>query len=270
MAGCGSASSKTDPSVTTSTGSSPTTAPPAQTSAAPTVPTREQIVSQLGGLQPTEWGLEVSGVVQRAASSQVALTLDACGGPKGSGVDQELIDLLVSTQTPATLFINSRWIDANPQTVDQLIANPLFCIGNHGTKHVPLSASGQAAYGVPGTASIGDAYDEVMGNQERLTALMGEPPRFFRPGTAYYDEVTAQMVRLLGLLPVNFDINMDAGATYPGAQVAAETSAATTGSICIGHFNQPSGGTYEGLAQAIPALKAKGLTFARLDEMTLA
>ena len=52
-------------------------------------------------------------------------------------------------------------------------------------------------------------------------------------------------------------------------KVQSAMSDASAGSICIGHFNQPSGSTYEGLAQAIPALKASGLVFARLDEMTL-
>lgn len=270
LAGCGSrATQGTGPASSTA----PSSATPSSTSAAsttaPAVPTRDQIVAQFSGRQPTEWGLDVTGVVQRAGSPQVALTLDACGGPTGAGFDQQLIDLLISTQTPATLFINSRWIDANPQLTDQLIANPLFCIGNHGTKHVPLSATGQSAYGIAGTGSVGEAYDEVMGNQQRLTELMGEPPKYFRPGTAYFDDICAQLVRALGLLPVNFDVNSDGGATYSAAQVVSETSAATSGSICIAHFNQPNGSTFEGLAQAIPALKAKGLTFARLDEMTL-
>lgn len=242
---------------------------PAPTSSAPPVPTREEIVAQLGSQTPVEWGLEVPGVVQRSTSPQVALTLDACGGPSGSAVDQQLIDLLRTSQTPATLFLNARWIDANPALTEQLIAEDLFCIANHGTQHVPLSANGRAAYGIPGTASIGAAYDEVMGNQHKLTALMGEPPRFFRPGTAHFDEVCAAMVRALGLLPVNFDINADNGATASTSAVVAAMDGAVTGSICIGHFNQPAGSTFEGLAQAIPRLRSAGLTFARLDEMTL-
>lgn len=212
----------------------------------------------------------MSGVVQRATSAQVGLTLDACGGPSGSGIDQQLIDFLVASKTPATLFLNSRWIEANLALTKQLIADDLFCIANHGTKHVPLSASGKAAYGIAGTASVGEAYDEVMGNQQTLTDLMGEPPRFFRPGTAYYDEVCAQLVRDLGMLPVNFDINADGGATLSAGQVIQATSAAKPGSICIGHFNRPAGATFEGLSQVIPTLKSAGLQFARLDEMTLA
>lgn len=272
LAGCGTDAPTPSSGSTTSSAAAGTssTAPASASTSAAAVPSRDEMIAKYAGQAPSEWGLEVTGVVQRAESSQVALTLDACGGPNGSGIDQELIDFLVSSQTPATLFLNSRWIEANPAATDQLIANDLFCIANHGTKHVPLSATGQSAYGITGNASIGEAYDEVMGNQELLTGLMGEPPKYFRPGTAYFDEICADMVRGLGLLPVNFDINSDGGATMSAAQVVAATSAAKPGSICIGHFNRPSGSTYEGLMQVVPQLKSAGLVFARLDEMTLA
>ena len=44
----------------------------------------------------------------------IALTLDACGSEHGKGVDIRLIDFLTRELIPATLFINARWIDANP------------------------------------------------------------------------------------------------------------------------------------------------------------
>jgi peptidoglycan/xylan/chitin deacetylase (PgdA/CDA1 family) len=39
---------------------------------------------------------------------------------------------------PATLFVNARWIEANPRQFRQLAADPLFEIANHGTEHRPL------------------------------------------------------------------------------------------------------------------------------------
>src|SRR5258708_792652 len=94
-----------------------------------------------------------------AAGRVIALTFDACGGPGGSGYDQALIDFLRRRQVPATLFLNSRWIDANPAAFHLLAAEPLFEIGNHGTRHRPLSVTGRSAYGIPGTRSAGEAYD---------------------------------------------------------------------------------------------------------------
>lgn len=247
----------------------PVTTPPVATPpvATPSIPTREEIVASFSGQTPTQWGLEVDGVVLRHDNPQVVLTFDACGGPNGSGVDEDLLNVLASTSTPATLFINARWAEANPATLQDLIANPLFEIANHGTRHLPLSVTGEKAYGIPGTTSVAEVYDEVAGVQALLTALVGEAPRFFRSGTAHYDDVAVRVVQALGLTTVNFDINADAGATFTASQVASATAQAREGSICIGHFNRPGSGTAEGIRRAIPQLVDKGLTFAQLGDV---
>jgi len=234
------------------------------------LPTRDAIVARFGSRTPTEWGLEVTGIVTRTAGPGLALTLDGCGGPNGSGVDSDLIDFLIAEQFAATLFLNQRWITANRPTFDRLATRPdLFSIGNHGTRHAPLSVTGRAAYGIAGTADAGEVYDEVAGNHRYLTDLLGRAPRFFRAGTAWYDEVAVEIVRALGEIPIGFDVNADAGATYPAATVAAEAARATAGSIIIGHLNAPRGSTFEGLRTALPALRARGLAFATLDDLAV-
>ena len=233
------------------------------------MPSREDVISEFSGRLPAQWGLEVDGVVLRAAAESICLTFDACGGPGGSGIDEELINTLVETATPATLFLNSRWMDANPQFTLDLMASDLFEVANHGSLHVPLSVTGREAYGIAGTASVGEVYDEIAENQALMTSLSGTPPTFFRSGTAHFDEVAAQIVRRLGLIPVNFDINADAGATFSAAQVRTATSAARPGSICIGHFNRPGSGTAAGIRQAIDDLRSRGAIFTKLGEVAL-
>lgn len=218
------------------------------------------------GQVPDQWGLEVGGVVLRSEAPDVCLTFDACGGHHGSGVDEELIAALEDTSTPATLFLNSRWIQANPQTTKDLVANPLFELANHGSAHIPLSVSGRSAYGIAGTGSVGEVYDEVAENQSLMTSLLGAPPRFFRSGTAHLDDVAASIVLAMGLVPVNFDINADAGATFSARQVRVATANARAGSICIGHLNKPGSGTAAGIAAAIEALRSRGTTFSTLGD----
>ncbi|MFF1829317.1 polysaccharide deacetylase family protein [Paenarthrobacter sp. NPDC058040] len=230
-------------------------------------PSRQQILAEFGTLRPKEWGLHVTGVVDSSPGRHVALTFDACGGPGGAGCDQKLLNTLRSLKVPATLFVNSRWISANPSLAADLAAEPLFELANHGTRHLPLSVSGRAAYGIPGTASAGDAYDELTGNQAVLHSLTGKWPRFFRPGTAYYDDVAAAMTRRLGMLPVNFTINGDGGATYAPPTVAAEVGKAKAGDIVISHFNRPASGTAEGYAKVLPRLLDGGVTFAQLGQV---
>lgn len=218
-------------------------------------------------MKPTQWGLDIEGIVQRTMSDAVALTFDACGGKHGSGYDKELIEMLRRSEVPATLFLNSRWIEANRAIAEELVADPLFAIGNHGTRHLPLSVTGQSAYGIPGTESVQEVIEEIVGCQEMLTAMMGEPPRFFRPGTAFYDDVAVKIVLDLGLIPVGFDVNGDGGATFSADQVSRETRRATAGSIVIAHFNQPQSGTARGMADAILRMTTEGTVFARLDDV---
>ncbi|MBG6226781.1 peptidoglycan/xylan/chitin deacetylase (PgdA/CDA1 family) [Arthrobacter sp. CAN_A2] len=193
------------------------------------------------------------------------MTLDFCGGAGGAGADSTIIDLLRRLQIPATLFLNGRWITANPTLAQDLAADALFEIANHGTNHYPLSVSGAAAYGISGTEGAGSVYDEIMINNARLTELTGARPRFFRPGTAYLDDVAAAICVALDLTPTGFSLNADAGATYPAVTVAAETAVAVPGNIIIAHGNHPASGTGPGLARALPYLLAEGRTFTTLS-----
>ncbi len=196
----------------------------------------------------------------------VALTLDACGGRTGSGYDAELIKTLRRERVPATLFVNARWIDANPRRFQQLAADPQFEIANHGTAHRPLSVTGRSVYGIAGTGSVAQVVDEVAVNQRLITRLTGSAPAFFRSGTAYYDDVAVRAVNDLGLQVVNFDVLGDAGASYSAAQVADAMLSSKPGSIILAHMNRPDSGTAEGIHAALPKLSRRSFRFVRLSD----
>jgi peptidoglycan/xylan/chitin deacetylase (PgdA/CDA1 family) len=229
---------------------------------------RKTLIRRYSGEQPTAWGIAVPGVVLRLPTTDrvVALTLDACGGRTGSGYDAELIKTLRREQVPATMFVNARWIEANPRKFRQLAGNPLFEIANHGTRHRPLSVTGRSVYGIAGTGSVAQVVDEVAVNQRLITQLTGAAPAFFRSGTAYYDDVAVRVVNDLGLRVVNFDVLGDAGATYSAAQVADALLSSKPGSIILAHMNRPDSGTAEGIEAALPKLSRRGFRFVRLSE----
>ncbi|MFB7510862.1 polysaccharide deacetylase family protein [Streptomyces broussonetiae] len=272
LAGCAGrqkdASAATGPSQTAPAPQASGATPSATTAANRQIVTRAQVVARYGHSVPHSWGFDAPGVVHSlpGAKKEIALTFDACGGPGGSGYDRALIDFLRTRHIPATLFINSRWIDANPAQFHQLAAEPQFEIANHGTRHRPLSVSGRSAYGIPGTRSAGEVYDEIAGNRAELTRLLGAPPRYFRSGTAYCDDVAAQIVRDLGERFVSFSVNGDGGATFTHEQVHETVAAAPGGSIVLCHMNHPEGGTAKGIASAVPHLLATGHRFVRLSD----
>ena len=261
-AGSASASAMASPSPTA-------TASPRPTASLQTVyPSRSQVVAKFKNVPAGQFGLEVPGIELGLpkGNAAAALTFDACGGPRGSGVDGALLDALRAKQVPATLFVNERWARANAPLMAELASDELFEIANHGTSHAPLATSGQAAYGIGGTESIGQAYDEVMGNQRYLADQFGITAKFFRSGTAHMDEAGAAMCRDLGVVPMNFTVNLDAGATFGAQAVAAQVRQLAAGDVGIGHFNQPASGTAKGVALGLGQALDSGLRFTTLSE----
>ena len=62
--------------------------------------------------------------------------------------------------------------------------------------------------------NIEEAFDEVYKNQVLIHELTGETPKYFRSGTAYYDDVSVEMIDELGLKAVNYNVLGDAGGTF--------------------------------------------------------
>ncbi|MDR6861767.1 polysaccharide deacetylase family protein [Phycicoccus sp. 3266] len=232
-----------------------------------TRPSRATEVRRYAGLSPRAWGMDLPGITTDLAPARaVALTFDACGGLHGDGYDARLVDALRRHQVPATFFLNARWVRANRAVAAELASDPLFEVGSHGVRHVPLSVTGRAAYGIRGTADAGQVWDEVTGGVSAVEALTGRAPRWFRSGTAHYDDVALRVVRDLGVEVAGFDVNGDAGATFSPSQVAAQLATVRPGSVVISHVNHPAGGTAAGYEHGLPRLLERGLVFRRLSE----
>ncbi len=233
--------------------------------------TKEQIISTFTGRTPREWGEVVRGVKTRLNTEEkvLALTFDACGGRRRSGYDAKLIQFLETEKVSATLFISGRWMDANPEICKKLSKNPLFEIENHGLNHKPCSAIGRSVYGIEGTKSAGEIYDEIKMNALKILALTDHKPKYYRPAAAYCDEICVEIANALGYEVVNFSILGDAGATYPKRRVGEALRNAPPSSIILLHMNHPESQTAEGLIEAMPELKKRGFRFVRVSEFVL-
>jgi peptidoglycan/xylan/chitin deacetylase (PgdA/CDA1 family) len=227
------------------------------------------LTTEFGAEQPKLWAENLPGIVRyldyRPEEMKLALTLDACGSSQ-DGYDRDLIEFLRAEKIPATLFINARWIDKNPQVFKTLAGNPLFDIQNHGLNHLPASVNGRSVYGLKGTATIAALVEEVAANQLKLTGLTGVEPSYFRSGTAYYDEVAVKIIQRLGQKIAGFSVLGDAGTTYSAAQIEQTLSLVQPNDLIIAHMNHPERQTAEGLIPALRKLQARGYHFVTLRE----
>lgn len=222
---------------------------------------RNMLQEQVYGASPMPTVKPVAG-----AKATIALTLDACGGKAGADYDAELIDFLRERQIKATLFFTSSWLKKNTMLARVLARDPLFEIAAHGVKHKPASIDGREAYGNKGTASLAELVREVEGNARDIEEVTGKRPRWFRSGTAYYDDIAVAVIRQLGFGIAGFSIAGDAGATLPADKVAAKVLAAQDGDILLLHMNKPKSGTRKGLMEALPLLQERGVVFVHLSE----
>jgi peptidoglycan/xylan/chitin deacetylase (PgdA/CDA1 family) len=244
-------------------------APPAARAQAPSE--KQRLIAAYKNQAPGDWGETVAGVRTHLDTSDkvIALTFDACGGPKGSRYDAALIEFLRAEKIPATLFVSGSWINANPAVFRKLAADPLFEIANHGFAHKPCSVNGKSAYGIKGTASVGELVDEIEKNGKKIQAATGRKPKFYRPGTAWCDEVAVKVAGELGYEVVNYSVLGDAGATWPQEKVREALLTADSGAIVIMHMNQPRSQTAAGMKEAVPLLRERGFRFVKLSEYPL-
>ncbi|HEY9049110.1 MAG TPA: polysaccharide deacetylase family protein [Ohtaekwangia sp.] len=230
---------------------------------------KADIITKFKNASPGQFGAFVKGVDEDIVTDKkiLALTFDACGGPHGSGYDEELISFLRKEKIPATLFLSGTWIDAHPDKVKELAADPLFEIENHGLLHRPCTIDGETMYGIHGTANVSQAIDEIELNARKIEIMTSRKPLYFRSATATTDEACAAIARHLDETIISYDLlSGDAVAGTPASVIRENLlRGARHGAIVIMHMNHPEWNGYEALKQALPALQQQGFTFVKLE-----
>jgi peptidoglycan/xylan/chitin deacetylase (PgdA/CDA1 family) len=234
---------------------------------------KKKVVTEYIHAKPGRWGEFVKGVDEDLITRQkyIAFTFDACGGERGTGFNKNLIDFLHNEKIPATIFVTGRWIDAHFTDFLSISKDTLFEIENHGLNHKPCSIDGESEYGIHGTATVGDAFDEIEANARKIEVLTNHKPRYYRSATAFIDEACARMAEQLGITAISFQVLSGDAVPFTPDSVIEENVIKNIkpGAIVIMHMNHPEWYTYEAMQKIVPKLREMGYKFVQLDDFKL-
>ena len=74
----------------------------------------------------------------------IALTFDLCErADEITGYDYAIVNYLRSKKVRATFFAGGKWMQTHPVKATQLMADPLFEVGNHGWTHANMRVIGK-------------------------------------------------------------------------------------------------------------------------------
>ncbi len=211
----------------------------------------------------------------------VALTFDLCetSGAR-TGYDAAVVNVLRKYEARAMFFAGGRWMQTHPDKAKQLMADPLFEIGNHSWNHPVFSR-------LEGDR-IRDQILRTQAQYELLRAELSESPCAKRVGVEEVEKIPRvptlfrfpygvcgpeplRIVSEAGLAAVQWDVVM--GDPAPGQKVSSMIDrvlgSTRPGSIVVGHANGRGHGTAEALEAILPRLAARGFRFVTVSELLL-
>jgi peptidoglycan/xylan/chitin deacetylase (PgdA/CDA1 family) len=189
---------------------------------------------------------------------KIALTFDACPTHRTSQYDKAITDVLVETQTPATMFLSGRWMQEHPKVTQSLAAIPIFELGNHSDTHPHMT-----------TLNEDEMAKELSKTQNILFDLTRKEAFLFRPPFGEYNDTLIHVARSLGLVTVQFDLASGDPDTSFNAKrlLRSVVDDAKNGSIIVMHINRRGWHTAEALPGIIRELRTKGFVFVKVSEL---
>lgn len=208
----------------------------------------------------------------------IALTFDLCE-QRGeiAGYDGRIFDYLREQGVKATFFAGGKWMVSHRARTEQLMADPMFEIGNHTETHANLRLLSPEAIRQQVLApqkAYEDARADLAAKQCVAAAPGGlsgvpEQPTVFRFPYGTCNPVAMKAVNDAGMLAIQWDVATGDPDPHESAEriAAAMVNEAKPGSIIVNHANGRGWHTAEALRIAIPKLKAKGYSFVTVSEL---
>jgi peptidoglycan/xylan/chitin deacetylase (PgdA/CDA1 family) len=241
-----------------------------------TLPARTAPLAALAPLPP-----ERRGSIRRVdtgGEKLVALTFDLCElSDQRAGYDGAIVDYLRSEGVAATFFASGKWLRSHPERSMQLLADPLFEVGNHAWTHgnFGVLAPERMRVEIAWTQAQYELAREAMAQlaaQRGLPELAGASPASIKVFRFPYGRCRAEALDLLagmGIAAVQWDVNMmDAAKTRTAQAIARDVERGVKpGSIVLGHANGFGYATADALKLIVPALRAKGYRFVTVSAL---
>lgn len=170
----------------------------------------------------------------------------------------EMAETLKELGVPAIFFVNGHFLDTDEkkQTLSA-IYDMGFAIGNHTNTHVNLKES---------TESV--QQDEIVSLNERVEAVTGEAPKFFRAPFGVNTEFSNALAEEQGMVRMNWTYGYDfmQGYMEPEAltEIMVNAPELNKGGNLLMHDRE---WTKEALPQIIEGLRDKGYEFVDPDEI---
>ena len=209
----------------------------------------------------------------------VALTFDLCErADDRTGYDAAIVDFLRAERVPATFFAGGKWMRSHPERAMQLIADPLFEVGNHGWTHGNLRVLTGAVMEdqILWTQAEYEQLRQQLAARARArgvseTEIDQVPPLpfvFRFPYGACSPESLATTARL-GLTAVQWTlVSGDAAPTKSAAMLVRTTlEGARPGAIVIMHANGRGHGTAQAVPEIVRGLRQRGFRFVTVSDL---
>jgi peptidoglycan-N-acetylglucosamine deacetylase len=236
-------------------------------------------LSNPGPLPPDRQGSIRSVEVPADKGKPVALTLDLCEtAGQISGYDADLVNILRSAKARATFFAGGKWMLSHPELAMQLMADPLFEIGNHSWSHARFSKLNeeqmereilwaQAQYEV--------LWEELQTRKRGLETGHHEMekipriPKLFRFPYGTCSPAALHVVNQHGMAAIQWSVvTGDAAPTQTDdGIVRIVQQQVKPGAIIIAHANGRGHGIVRALQRLIPDLRQKGYEFVTVSQL---
>jgi len=189
----------------------------------------------------------------------IALTFDLCQKPElPSRFDQEIVDVLLKYDVPATFFMGGDWMRTHVNETLSLASNPKFELGNHSWSHPDLPGLREEIIS-----------KEIVKTQNSLYQLTGRQAKLFRLPAGLYDDLTLSVIAWHGLYTIQWDVETgDPDPTIDAKRMNwAVRNRVQNGSIIIMHANGRGWHTAEALPEMIEYLQSEGYTLVTISQL---